>query len=93
MSDGERRRGTAPDDGLLNGVVKGHEELRVLPDAAHKVPDKHVEAVRRGRLNASRDAAVVRLDVGLQAKAAEEDSEREARVRHGERTNGEPGKC
>lgn len=58
---------TAPDDGLLNGVVKRHEELRVLPDAAHKVPDKHIEAVRRGRLDASRDAAVVGLDVGLQA--------------------------
>lgn len=34
-----------PDDGLFDGVVEGHEELRILPDAAHKVADKNVQAM------------------------------------------------
>lgn len=34
-----------PDDGLFDGVIEGHEEFRVLPNAAHKVADKHVQAV------------------------------------------------
>lgn len=43
---GERRMvKVTPDDGLFDGVIEGHEELRVLPDAAHKVADKHVQAV------------------------------------------------
>lgn len=47
---GERRTvKVTPDDGLFDGVIEGHEELRVLPNAAHKVADKHVQAVgRRG---------------------------------------------
>lgn len=36
----------APDDALFDGVIERHEELRVLSDAAHKVPDEDVEAVR-----------------------------------------------
>lgn len=40
-----------PDDGLLDGVIEGHEELRVLPDATDKVPHKHVEAVSGRRLD------------------------------------------
>lgn len=53
----EHRRGQGgtvketPDDGLFDGVVEGHEELRVLPDAAHKVTDKHVQAVGGGGLD------------------------------------------
>lgn len=47
----EHRRGqrrmvkVTPDDGLFDGVIEGHEELRVLPYTAHKVADKHVQAV------------------------------------------------
>lgn len=55
----------APDDGLLDGIIEGHEELRILSDATHKVPDKHVQAVGRGRLDPSRDPTVVWLDIGL----------------------------
>lgn len=54
---------------MLIGVIERHEELRVLADATNKIPDKHVEAVRRGGLNACRDPAVVCLDVGLQERA------------------------
>ena len=43
-----------PDYGLFVGVVQGHEELRVLSDATHKVPDEHVEAVGRRGLDAGR---------------------------------------
>lgn len=43
---GERRAvKVTPDDVLFDGVIEGHEELRVLPNAAHKVADKHVQAV------------------------------------------------
>lgn len=35
-----------PDDLLFDGVVEGHEEVRVLSDATDKVPDKDVQAVR-----------------------------------------------
>ena len=40
-----------PDDGLFDGVIKGHEELRVFSDATDKVPDKDVEAVGGGGLD------------------------------------------
>lgn len=39
-----------PDDGLLDGIVEGHEELRVLSDATDKVPHEDVEAVGGGGL-------------------------------------------
>lgn len=63
---GERRRlKVRPDDGLFDGVVEGHEELRVLPDAAYEVSDKHVQAVGWGGLDPRWDPAVVCLDVWL----------------------------
>ena len=54
-----------PDDGLLDGIIEGHEELRILSDATNKVPDKHVQAVGRGRLDPCREPAVVWLDIAL----------------------------
>lgn len=65
----EHRRGerkmlkVTPDDGLFDGVVEGHEELRVLPDAAYKVSDKHVQAVGWGGLDPRGDPTVVCLNV------------------------------
>lgn len=61
-------RKVTPDDGLLDGVIEGHEELRVLSDATYKVPDKHIQAVGGGRLDARWDPAVVCLDVGLRER-------------------------
>lgn len=47
-----KREGRAiPDDGLFDGVIERHEELRVLSDAADKVPDKDVKAVGGRRLD------------------------------------------
>lgn len=40
-----------PDDGLLIGIIEGHEELRVLSNATDKVPHKDVEAVGGGGLD------------------------------------------
>lgn len=60
-----RRLKGIPDDGLFDGVVEGHEELRVLPDAAYKVSDKHVQAVGWGGLDPCWDPTVVCLDVWL----------------------------
>jgi len=41
----KREGQVVPDDVLFDGVIKGHEELRVLSNATDKVPDKDVEAV------------------------------------------------
>lgn len=41
-----------PDDGLFAGIIQGHEQLGVFSDAADEVPDKDVEAVCGGRLDA-----------------------------------------
>ena len=50
-TNAKRKGQEIPDDGLFDGVIKGHEELRVLSDATDKVPDKDVEAVGGGRLD------------------------------------------
>lgn len=57
-----------PDDCLFDGVIKGHEELRVFSYTTHKVPDEDIEAVGGGRLDSCGDPTVICLDVGLQEK-------------------------
>lgn len=57
-----------PDDGLFDGIIKRHEELRVLSNATHKVSDKDIEAVGGWALNTCWDPTVVCLDVGLQER-------------------------
>lgn len=47
----KREGQVAPDDGLFDGVIERHEELRVLSNATDEVPDKDVEAVSGGRLD------------------------------------------
>lgn len=60
-----KEREVTPDDGLLIGIIEGHEELGVLSNATDKVPHKDVEAVGGGGLDPCWDPAVVCLDVGL----------------------------